>query len=109
MKLTTAKLRQIIKEELEATLNEKRNTYPTANWKQEALAAIEDEGMRPSAGLKRHIAKMPKKLDLRDMSALEDWFGKYKELRSRIEGYGTVGSFDDLVADIKSASGYNPG
>ena len=41
MKLTTATLRQIIKEELEATLNEKRNTYPTTNWKQEALAAIE--------------------------------------------------------------------
>ena len=45
MKLTTARLRKIIKEELQATLRE--------------------EGMRPSAGLKRHIAKMPKKLDLR--------------------------------------------
>jgi len=109
MKLTTAKLRQIIKEELEATLNEKRNTYPTANWKQEALAAIEDEGMTPSKDLKDHIAEMPKKLNLLKMSDLKKWFVTYKKLRGKIKGYGTVGSFDDLVADIKSASGYDPG
>ncbi len=107
MKLTKATLKRIIKEELEATLGEARNIFPTEGWTQKQLSAIEDEGMRPSAKLKRHLAKIPKRLDMRDTSEMEAWFNTYKELRGKIKGFGSVEdyTFQDFTLDVKIESG----
>ena len=109
MKLTKETLKQIIKEELEATLGEARNIFPTAGWAQKQLSAIEDEGMRPSAKLKRHLAKIPPRLDMRDTSEMEVWFNTYKELRGGIEGFGTVEgyTFQDFANEVKMNSGFD--
>ena len=109
MKLTKETLKRIIKEELEATLGEARNIFPTAGWTEKELSAIEDEGMRPSAKLKRHLAKIPPRLDMRDTSEMEAWFNTYKELRSRIKGFGTVEgyTFQDFANEVKMNSGFD--
>ena len=104
MKLTKQTLKRIIKEELEATLGEARNIFPTEGWAQKQLSAIGDEGMRPSAGLKRHLAKIPPSLEHPDMGA---WFNTFKELRGAIKGYGTVEdyTFEDFANEVKMDSG----
>ena len=109
MKITKETLKQIIKEELEATLGEARNIFPTAGWAEKELSAIEDEGMRPSAKLKRHLTKIPPRLDMRDTSEMEAWFNTYKELRSRIKGFGTVEgyTFQDFANEVKMNSGFD--
>ena len=109
MKLTKETLKRIIKEELETTLGEARNIFKTAGWAREQLSSIEDEGMRPSAGLKRHLAKIPPRLDMRDTSKMEPWFNTYKELRGKIKGFGSVEgyTFEDFVSDVKVADDSN--
>lgn len=104
MKLTKETLKRIIKEELAATLGEARNIFPTEGWAQKQLSAIEDEGMRPSAKLKRHLAKIPPELEDPEM---EEWFSTYKELRGAIEGFGTVEdyTFQDFANEVKMNSG----
>lgn len=109
MNLTRETLKRIIKEELEATLGEARNIFPTAGWAEKELSSIEEEGMRPSAKLKRHLAKIPPRLDMRDTSEMEAWFNTYKELRSQIQGFGTVEgyTFLDFTNEVKMNSGYD--
>ena len=110
MKLTKETLKRIIKEELQATLGEARNIFPTKGWAQKQLSAIGDEGMEPSDELIDHINKLIKyhpKLDMRDTSKMEVWFNKYKELRGAIEGFGTVEkyTFPDFTDEVKMNSG----
>lgn len=109
MKLTKEALKRIIKEELEVTLGEARNIFPTAGWAEKELSSISDEGMRPSAKLKRHIAKIPPRLDMRDTSEMEAWFNIYKELRGGVKGFGTVEgyTFQDFANEVKMNSGYD--
>ena len=104
MKLTKETLKRIIKEELEATLEEARNIFPTAGWAEKELSAIRDEGMRPSAKLKRHLAKIPPTLEDPKM---EEWFNTYKKLRGKIKGFGSVEdyTFHDFTLDVKIESG----
>lgn len=109
MKLTKETLKRIIKEELQSTLGEARNIFPTEGWTQKQLSAIGDEGMRPSAKLKRHLAKIPPRLDMRDTSEMEAWFNTYKDLRGGIKGFGTVEdyTFQDFANEVKMNSGFD--
>ena len=109
MKLTKETLKRIIKEELEATLGEARNIFPTAGWAQKQLSAIRDEGMEPSDELIDHINNIHPKLDMRDTSKMKEWFSTYKELRGAIEGFGTVEgyTFQDFANEVKMNSGFD--